>query len=121
MRGPLAHPVVPGMLTRAEAFDGLVVDVAQRYRGVLGRRWSEVEFAVEEVPPSDPASWEEGVPLARLWPAEGRVPARIVVYRRPILTAARGLDHAVVVHDVIVEQIALLLGVDPREIDPGRH
>lgn len=121
MRGPLAHPVVPAMVTRTEAFDGLVIDIAHRYRPVLGRRWEQVEFAVEEVPPSGPADWEDGIPLARLWPAEGRVPARIVVYRRPILTAARGIDHAVIVHDVIVEQIALLLGVDPREIDPGRH
>lgn len=121
MRGPLAHPVVPAMVTRAEAFDDLVLDIAHRYRPVLGRRWAQVEFAVEEVPPTGPAVWEDGIPLARLWPAEGRLPARIVVYRRPILTAARGLDHAVVVHDVIVEQIALLLGVDPHEIDPGRH
>lgn len=120
MRGPLAHPVVPAMVSRAEAFDDLVVDIAHRYRPVLGRRWSQVEFAVEEVPPSAPAAWEDGVPLARLWPAKGRLPARIVVYRRPILTAARGRDHAVIVHDVIVEQIALLLGVDPREVDPDR-
>ena len=120
MRGPLAHPAVPAMMSRAAAFDDLVIDVAQRYRPVLGRRAEHLEFAVEEVPPADPADWEDGVPLARLWPAKGRLPARIVVYRRPILTAARGRDHAVIVHDVIVEQIALLLGVDPREVDPGR-
>lgn len=121
MRGPLAHPVVPGMTTRAQAFDDLVLDLAHRYQPVLGRKWSTVEFAVEEVPPSDPADWEGGVPLARLWPSRGRLPARIVVYRRPILTAARGRDHTVIVHDVLVEQIALLLGVDPREVDPDRH
>lgn len=120
MRGPLAHPDVPTMTSRAQAFDDLVLDVAHRYEPVLGRRWTQVEFAVEEVPPSDPASWEEGVPLARLWPAKGRLPARIVVYRRPILTAARGRSHAIIVHDVLVEQIALLLGVDPHEIDPHR-
>ncbi|NYF99119.1 metallopeptidase family protein [Janibacter cremeus] len=120
IRGPLAHPGVPAMTSRAQAFDDLVLDVARRYEAVLGRRWSQVEFAVEEVPPSDPASWEDGVPLARLWPSRGRLPARIVVYRRPILTAARGRNHAVIVHDVLVEQIALLLGVAPWEIDPHR-
>lgn len=120
MRGPLAQPDVPAMVSRAQAFDHLVIDIAHRYRQVLGRRWERVEFAVEEVPPSDPAAWEDGIPLARLWPADGRMPARIVLYRRPILTVARGVDHAVIIHDVIVEQIALLLGVDPREIDPGR-
>lgn len=111
------------MATRAEAFDDLVVDTAQRFRGVLGRRWSAVEFAVEDVPPSDPAGWEDAVPLARLWPAQGPLPARIVVYRRPIETISRGSEptHAELVHEVMVEQVALLLGVDPDEIDPERR
>ncbi|MFJ6133947.1 metallopeptidase family protein [Janibacter terrae] len=121
LRGPLAQPAVPAMATRAEAFDDLVVDTAQRFRRVLGRRWDDVEFAVEDIPPSDPARWEEGVPLARLWPAEGRLPARIVVYRRPVETIARGSDPVDVVHEVMVEQVALLLGVDPDEVDPERR
>lgn len=106
------------MATRAEAFDDLVIDTAQRFREVLGRRWSSVEFAVEDVPPSDPAGWEDAVPLARLWPAQGALPARIVVYRRPVETIARGTDHGELVHEVMVEQVALLLGVDPDEIAP---
>lgn len=109
------------MATRAEAFDDLVIDTAQRFRQILGRRWATVEFAVEDVPPSDSAGWEEGVPLARLWPAEVLLPARIVVYRRPIETLARGAEHADIVHEVMVEQVALLLGVDPDEVDPERR
>lgn len=108
------------MATRAEAFDDLVIDTAQRFRGVLGRRWADVEFAVDDIPPSDPAGWEEGVPLARLWPAHGPLPARIVVYRRPVETISRGTDQAEVVHEVMVEQVARLLGVDPDEVDPPR-
>lgn len=108
------------MATRAEAFDDLVIDTAQRFRGVLGRRWGGVEFAVEDIPPSDPQGWEEGVPLARLWPQQGLLPARIVVYRRPVETISRGADQAEVVHEVMVEQVARLLGVDPDEVDPPR-
>lgn len=108
------------MATRAEAFDDLVADTAQRFREVLGRRWGSVEFAVEDIPPSDPAGWEEGVPLARLWPAQGSLPARIVVYRRPVETVAPGAERGDLVHDVMVEQVALLLGVDPDEVDPDR-
>ena len=108
------------MATRAEAFDDLVIDTAQRFRGVLGRRWGDVEFAVEDIPPSDPAGWEEGVPLARLWPAHGPLPARIGGYRRPVETISRGTDQAEVVHEVMVEQVARLLGVDPDEVDPPR-
>ncbi len=121
MRGPLAHPPVPVMATRAQAFDDLVLDIAHGFRGVLGRRWTDVEFAVEDVPPSDPAGWEDGVPLARMWPAQGLLPARIVLYRRPVEVAAQGVERAIIVHRVLIEQIALLLGVDPEEIDPGSH
>ncbi|WP_245634492.1 metallopeptidase family protein [Janibacter limosus] len=121
LRGPLAEPSVPAMVTRSQAFDDLVADTAQRFRNVLGRRWSAVEFAVEDVPPSDPAGWEEAVPLARLWPAQGNLPARIVIYRRPVETAARGGEHVDLVHEVMVEQVALLLGVDPGEVDPDRR
>ncbi|CAM4108744.1 metallopeptidase family protein [Janibacter anophelis] len=108
------------MATRAEAFDDLVADTAQRFREVLGRRWGSVEFAVEDIPPSGPAGWEEGVPLARLWPAQGPLPARIVVYRRPVESVAPGAERGDLVHDVMVEQVALLLGVDPDEVDPDR-
>ncbi len=106
------------MATRAEAFDDLVLDTAQRFRPVLGRRWHDVEFAVEDIPPHEPAEWEGGVPLARLWPARGRLPARVVVYRRPVESIARASERPVVVHEVLVEQIALLLGVPPHEVDP---
>ncbi len=107
------------MATRAEAFDDLVLETAERFRSVLGRRWHDVEFAVEDIPPQEPAEWEGGVPLARLWPARGRLPARVVVYRRPVEGIAGGSDRALVVHEVLVEQIALLLGVPPHEVDPG--
>jgi predicted Zn-dependent protease with MMP-like domain len=49
------------------------------------------------------------------------LPARIVVYRRPVETIARGSDPVDVVHEVMVEQVALLLGVDPDEVDPERR
>lgn len=87
------------------------------------RSWPAVigtELAVEEVPPSDPAPWEDGgVPLGRLFPAEAGQPARIVVYRRPV--EARALDAedlAELVHGVVVEQVAHLLARTPEEIDP---
>ena len=120
-RGPLAWPPVPVMTTRADAFDELVVDSAARLERVLAQRHKHVEFAVEDVPPSDPAPWEEQmVPLGRLFPAEGRHPVRIVVYRRPVeshVEDARDLPG--LVHEVLVEQVAALLGVPPHEIDPG--
>jgi predicted nuclease with RNAse H fold len=125
LRGPLLPPGAPGYRTRAERFDDLVLDVVE----ALERRWSGplsgTEFAVEEVPPSDPAPWEsDGVPLGRCFPAESGQPARVVIYRRPVeLRAVDDADRAELVRDVVVEQVAHLLGRAPEEIDPhhGGH
>ncbi|GAA1861635.1 metallopeptidase family protein [Myceligenerans crystallogenes] len=120
LRGPLFPPGSPAHRTRAEQFDDLVLDVARS----LDKKWSEplggAQFAVEDVPPSDPAPWEDGrVPLGRYFPAEGRRPARIVVYRRPVETRATDEDDlADLIRDVVVEQVAHMLAREPEEIDP---
>ena len=51
----MAWPPVPAMRSRAEHFDALVLDCADRVRPHLGTRYAAPEFAVEEVPPQDPA------------------------------------------------------------------
>lgn len=122
VRGPLIPAGLPGYRTRRAQFDELVLHAVER----LERHWSSelqgVEFAVEDVPPSDPAPWEHGeVPLGRLFPAEPPLPTRIVVYRRPVETRSDDRDDlAHLVHDVVVEQVAHLLGMEPDEVDP-RH
>ncbi len=103
----------------------------------LEPRWeaelSGVEFAVEEVPSAHQptaglAPDDDPVPLARLdppWPETGDPehparPARIVIYRRPLLARADGEDElGELVLDVVIEQFARLLGMDPQSIDPG--
>ena len=90
---------------------------------LLERRWARelagVEFAVEDVPPSDPAPWEDGgVPLGRLFPADAGAPARVVVYRRPVETRADEGDLEDLVADVVVEQVAHLLDLPPEDVDP---
>ena len=120
LRGPLAWPPVPAMATRAQRFDELVLDVASRMEHHAGPALGGLEFAVEDVPPSDPAPWESSeVPLGRLFAAQGKMPARIVVYRRPVETRApEPRDVPALVHDVVVEQVAHLLGLAPEQIDP---
>lgn len=109
------------MASRSEVFDDLVIDAATRLEESWGRPFPAVEFGVEDVPPSDPAPWEHSeVPLGRLFGAEGREPARIVIYRRPVETRAHGRPElGVLVADVVAEQVAALLGVSPEELDPG--
>lgn len=121
LRGPLMPSSLPGYRSRAERFDDHVLSAVER----LERRWSAqlegTEFAVEDVPPSSPAPWEHGgVPLGRCFPADAGMPARIVVYRRPLETRAvdEG-DLADLVRDVLVEQVAHLLARAPEDVDPG--
>jgi len=68
------------------------------------------------------------VPLARLEPGEpgpGRPgqparPARIVLYRRPLLARSENEEElADLILDVVVEEFARLLGLDPEIVDPG--
>lgn len=120
LRGPLIPRTVPAWRSRSGRFDEAVLDAVER----LEQRWPDeldgVEFAVEDVPPSDPSPWEHGeVPLGRYFPASGELPHRIVLYRRPIETrVAAHRELAMLVSDVVVEQIAHLLGLTPEQIDP---
>jgi predicted Zn-dependent protease with MMP-like domain len=99
----------------------------------LEPRWeaelSAVEFAVEPIPPDDTEFDEaEPVALARLDVGTGGTAddldpersARIVLYRRPLMARADGDEElAELVLDVIVEEFARWLGVDPQTVDPG--
>ena len=116
----MAWPAVPAMETRRARFDALVLDAADRVRPHLGTRYAELEFAVEEVPPQDPAPWEEQTPpLGRLLRGTSSRPHRVVVYRRPVEARAQDdQDLADIVREVVTEQVAALLGVPPQELDP---
>lgn len=121
LRGPLAPPGSPLARSRADRFADLVLDSVER----LERRWanelSDVEFAVEQVPPAGPSAdpIAEAIPLSRLYPGSVGHSPRIVLYRRPIEARATGrADLTALVHDLIVEQVAELLGVEPEAVDP---
>ncbi|MFH8759879.1 metallopeptidase family protein [Streptomyces atroolivaceus] len=114
MRGPVAPPQVPLSVSRAESFRDLVQDSVER----LERRWpqlADVDFLVLDVP----GSLEETVPLGRALSAVKGQPAQIVVYRRPVEIRAKTRDErALLVHEVVVEQVAELLGLSPESVDP---
>ena len=111
------------MRTRSDVFDEAVLDAMERIEARLGGQVENLEIAVELVPPSDPNPWEEQrVPLSRLFPPEPDLPGKVVLYRRPIETSLESAaDLPWVVHDLLVDQLAAALDVDPAEIDPQRH
>ncbi|MBD8080197.1 metallopeptidase family protein [Cellulosimicrobium arenosum] len=120
MRGPLLPPTAPANRSRSEQFDDVVVDAIELVERSWAKQLRGTEFAVEDVPPSDPAPWEDGgVPLGRCFPADSGRPARIVVYRHPVEARSFDADDLQdLVRDVVVEQVAHLLARSPEEIDP---
>ena len=146
LRGPLVPSTVevagrvlrvPAAQTRGQRFDDLVLDAVEDLEQRWARELEGVEFAVEDVPAvrldgesgyDDDVVADEtaggAVPLGRLLPGgldpRGRPSApRIVVYRRPLeARAADRADLADLVHDVVVDQVARLLQLDPDEVDP---
>ena len=133
LRGVLAPPGVPLHRSRAHRFDELVLQAVARLEPRWEAHLADVEFAVEEIPPVDvlgpgpvplaqlEASPARGAPAAgRGDSAAGRRPARIVVYRRPLLARAESdEDLGELIFEVVVEEFARLLGLDPEDVDPG--
>ncbi|WP_243719206.1 metallopeptidase family protein [Actinomadura sp. KC06] len=119
VRGPLTPPQAPISRTRAERFDDLVEDEVRRLGGRWGRELARVRFTVEEVPSVEP--WFDGpVPLGQTIPAEGKRPVRITVFRRPVEARAKGeAELARLIRDLLVEEVADLLGLSPESVDPS--
>ncbi|MFI5855118.1 metallopeptidase family protein [Streptomyces parvulus] len=121
MRGPVAPPQVPLAASRGEVFADLVQDSVER----LERRWpqlSDIDFVVLDVPRLEGPEemWnDEAVPLGGTVPAREGRRGRVVVYRRPVEIRTKGRDErAALVHEVVVEQVAELLGLTPETVDP---
>lgn len=136
LRGPLYPPGVPAASSRSQRFDTLVLEAFEPIEGRWHGELTGLDIAVDEVPEVDPPGGhpaatdtslvtDRDVPLAQLVPAgvDGRgVPtrARIVLYRHPLeARAADTIELTELVHEVLIEQVATYLGVDPDTIDGG--
>ena len=114
----------------------MVLEALEPIEERWGDELTELDLAVDMVPEieqTDPGatSWppevveDLGVPLAQLVPAgvDGQglpTRARIVLYRRPLEARSRdGIDLVDLLHDVLIEQIACYLGVEPESLEAG--
>jgi predicted Zn-dependent protease with MMP-like domain len=126
----------PASRTRSEKFDAMVLEALEPIELRWGSELADLDLAVDEVPEVEETSpddvvWGQGVladvgvPLAQLVPAgvdpEGLPSrARIVIYRRPLEARARdGADLADLLHEVLVEQVAEYLNIEPDAVDGG--
>jgi predicted Zn-dependent protease with MMP-like domain len=107
----------------------MVLDAVARLEGRWEAELTGVEFAVQEVPEADELTDDSvPLPLARTAPgspestdpARPATPARIIVYRRPLLARAENEGElSDLVFDVVVEEFADFLGIEPESVDPG--
>lgn len=107
----------------------MVLDAVARLESRWEAELAGVEFAVQEVPeanelvddsmPLPLARTVQGTPGTRD-PAHPAAPARIVVYRRPLMARSENdSELSDLVFDVVVEEFAAFLGLDPDIVDPG--
>jgi predicted Zn-dependent protease with MMP-like domain len=119
---------MPAARSRTERFDALVIEALEPIEARWRTELTDLDVAVDDVPdlrvdPEQEVLEDRDVPLARLVPAgvdrRGQpTRARIVVYRRPLEVRARdGADLADLVHEVLVEQVAAYLNLDPDVVD----
>ncbi|NEG89377.1 metallopeptidase family protein [Bifidobacterium aerophilum] len=119
-RTPMFGTRLPRYRTRSGMFDDMVAAQIRRLNGAWPQLIKPVQFAVEDVPPSQPAPWEPEPNLnSQYFPAGHGTPARVVLYRMPIQTMARDrMDMQLIIRDELVGRIADLYGRRPEEIDP---
>jgi predicted Zn-dependent protease with MMP-like domain len=115
LRGPLLPDGLPAARTRSEEFDELVVTELTRVLRRFRTELDDLDVLVDDVPP---AGADEVLLFRAIPAAEGR-PARLVVHRRPVEARASGLRaREDLVHHVVVEAVAELLGLAPEDVDP---
>ncbi|MDO5034494.1 MAG: metallopeptidase family protein [Actinomycetaceae bacterium] len=127
-RSPLFPPGLPARSNWRESFDQIV---ALQVAEIMGRlpQLSRIEVGIDEVPASDPASWEpHSVVLCRTFPENrlARLAPRLVLYRLPIQARAgrisvreMGSPLHVLVRLLLVENLAALSGLSMDEVNGG--
>lgn len=114
-------PNLPGFRTRSERFDDMVLDSAERLQDMWGKQLDGVLFAVDEIPPNLEQLVATGntAPMGSYTPGGRGEAPMITVYRRVVEQGAASREELQdLVHDVVVEYTAEMLGVPPETLDP---
>lgn len=127
---------LPAFRSRAEKFDTVVAESFTE----IDARWHEhlegLDVAVDDIPRilprgDEPVQWPDDVtadgqvPLARFIPegidlAGNPTRAQIILFRRPLELRARDDEELPeILREVLIEQVAVYLGVDEETIEAG--
>ncbi len=121
--GPIKRAPDLRLPTERERFDALVLSSVTQIEAQIEKRWHDrlglVEYAVEDAP-LVPDDWDgQQVPLSALIRGSGTSATRLVIFRRPIEHRSESREEvAAVVHLVLIEQLAELLGIGARADRP---
>ncbi|MDR6637561.1 MULTISPECIES: metallopeptidase family protein [Paenarthrobacter] len=121
LRGELMLANLPGFRTRSERFDDMVLDSAERLQDMWGKQLDGVLFAVDEIPPDLEQLVATGgtAPMGSYTPGGRGEAPMITIYRRVVVQGANTREELQdLVHDVVVEYTAEMLGVPPETLDP---
>lgn len=120
LRAPIFGTRLPQYRTASGMFDAMVAAQIRRLNSAWQALTKDVQFAVEDVPPSQPLLWEQNRRiLSQAFPASRGMQSRIVLYRLPLCTHVSSrseLQYAI--RDELVQCLAELYGRRPEEIDP---
>ncbi len=123
-RGLLMPPPLPGARTRAERFEDLLIESAERLADRWGDRVTSIDFRIMMVPSTKVLQQAQNagtrVPWATNRSARPQRTERITLYRRTIEQACVHSADLLpeLIHISIVEQLADLWAMDPQAIDP---
>ncbi|WP_024366072.1 metallopeptidase family protein [Arthrobacter sp. TB 26] len=121
LRGEIMLPTLPGYRTRSDRFDDFVLDSAERLHDIWGKPLDGVRFAVDEIPPGleQLVADRAPAPMGSYAPATADEGPVITLYRRVVEQACATREELQdLVHDVVVEYTAEMLGVPPESLDP---
>ncbi|MGB3302576.1 metallopeptidase family protein [Gordonia sp. (in: high G+C Gram-positive bacteria)] len=136
IRGQLIPASLPAYRTRADRFDAVVAESFTE----IDARWHDhltgLDVAVDDIPRilprgDQPVQWPDDVtadgqvPLARFIPkgvdlAGNPTRAQIILFRRPLELRAHDAEELPeILREVLIEQVAVYLGVDEETIESG--
>ncbi|MFD0704860.1 metallopeptidase family protein [Alloscardovia venturai] len=121
IRRPVFGNQLPFYRTDSGYFDEQVAAQVARIKSAWPELFTNVECAVEDVPPSSPLAWENfSVKLSQSFEASHGISARIALYRKPLeFRAHNRIELQLIIRKEIIRQLAHLSGLNPEYIDPS--
>lgn len=118
LRGPLAPPSSPLTVPRTDQFGELVARAVERVEPRWAPHLDAVEVEVTEAPSPDADADE--VVLAEHRQGPGPRTVTLVLHRRPVeLRAPERRARIDLVRDLVAEELAAALGLEPVDVDPS--